>query len=252
MGKRIRVQRRGRGSPTFKAATHKRVSPSRYVPLEKTGGKYPLNASVGELVHEPGRGSPLVKVVLEDGGAFHTVAPEGICVGQEIQLGDSAQAAIGNILPLGQIPPGTIVCNLELRPGDGGKIAKASGAHATVVAHTSEGTLVKLPSKKSVYLNDSCLATIGVVSGAGRTAKPFLKAGKKMRWMSAKGHMYPTTKGVAMNAVSHPHGGGAHKSHSMRPTTVSRTAPPGSKVGLIAARQTGRARALRARKRRIG
>jgi len=221
MGKKIRVQRRGRGSPTFKAATFKRRSPSRYIQLKKTGNNYPLNASVKELVHEPGRGSPLAKVMLEKGDVFHIVAPEGISIGQEIQLGSSAQATIGNILPLGQIPSGTLICNLELRPGDGGKIAKASGAYATVVAHTSKGTLVKLPSKESTYLNNSCLATIGVVSGAGRTEKPFLKAGKKLHWMTAKGHMYPTTKGVAMNAAFHPHGGGAHKSHSMRPTTVS-------------------------------
>lgn len=251
MGKKLRAQRKGRGNSVFKASSHKRVSPSRYIPLEKNSEKYPLKASVKELIHEPGRGSPLAKVVLENGDAFHIVAPEGISIGQNIEFGSSAQTAPGNILPLGQISSGTLICNLELQPGDGGKIAKASGTYATIVGHTPEGTLVKLPSKKMTYLNNSCLATIGVVSGAGRTTKPFLKAGKKQKWMTAKGRMYPTTKGVAMNAVSHPHGGGAHKSHSMRPTTVSRTSPPGQKVGLIAARQTGRARTLRARKRRI-
>jgi large subunit ribosomal protein L2 len=250
MGKRIRVQRRGRGSSTFKASTHKRVNPSKYISL-KTGEKYPLNASVNELIHEPGRGSPLARLILEKGDDVYIVAPEGISVGQEIQFGPSAQAAIGNILPIGQISPGTLICNVELHPGDGGKIAKASGTYVTVVSHTSKGTLVKLPSKRQTYINNSCLATIGVVSGAGRTAKPFLKAGKKWHWKTAKGHMYPTTKGVAMNAAFHPHGGGAHKSHSLRPTTVSRTAPPGQKVGLIAARQTGRALTVRARKRRI-
>jgi len=251
MGKRIRVQRRGRGSSTFRSSSHKRISPSKYFTLQKTGVKYPLTASVKELIHEPGRGSPLAKITLENGAVFYIVAPEGISVDQEIKLGPSAQAAIGNILPVSEISPGTLICNLEHHPGDGGKFAKASGTYATIVSHTSKGTFVKLPSKKMTYLNDSCLATIGVVSGAGRATKPFLTAGKKSHWMSAKGHMYPTTKGVAMNAADHPHGGGAHKSHSMRPTTVPRTAPPGQKVGLIAARQTGRARSLRARKRRI-
>lgn len=251
MGKRIRVQRRGRGSSTFRSATHKRASPSKYFTLQKTGVKYPLTALVKELIHEPGRGSPLAKIRIENGTSFHIVAPEGISVDQEIELGPTAHAAIGNVLPINEISPGTLVCNLEHHPGDGGKFAKASGTYATIISHTSKGTLVRLPSKKMTYLHNSCLATIGVVSGAGRTTKPFMKAGSKSHWMSAKGRMYPTTKGVAMNAAFHPHGGGAHKSHSMRPTTVSRNAPPGQKVGLIAAKQTGRALSLRARKRRI-
>jgi large subunit ribosomal protein L2 len=251
MGKRIRVQRRGRGSSTFRSLPHKRISPSKYFTLHKTGVNYPLTASVKELLHEPGRGSPLAKIMLENGKVFYIVAPEGISVNQQIEFGPSAHAAIGNILPVSQISPGTLICNLEHHPGDGGKFVKASGTYATVVSHTSKGTLVKLPSKKLTYINDLCLATIGIVSGAGRTSKPFLKAGNKSHWMSAKGRMYPTTKGVAMNACDHPHGGGAHKSHSLRPTTVSRNAPPGAKVGLIAARQTGRARSVRARQRRI-
>jgi len=239
MGKRIRVQRRGRGSPTFKASTHKRVAPSLYLPLKRVGKEEPQKAVVEELIHEPGRGSPLIKARTKE-RIFHVVAPEGVAVGQELQLGETSPIAVGNILPLGQIPPGILVCNLELSPGDGGKIARASGAYAAVVAHTPEGTLVKLPSKKSVYMNPRCLATVGVVSGAGRADKPFVKAGKRVAWFASKGKIYPRTKGVAMNPADHPHGGGSHKSSSMRPTTVSRTAPPGQKVGLIAARQTGR------------
>lgn len=239
MGKKIRVQRRGRGSPTFKASTHKRVAPSRYLPLKGMDREEPKKAVVEELIHEPGRGSPLIKARTKN-KVFHIVAPEGVSVGQELQSGETAPIAIGNILPLGQIPSGTLVCNLELSPGDGGKIAKASGTYATVVAHTPEGTLVKLPSKKSVYLNPRCRAAIGVISGAGRVSKPFVKAGKHAAWLAAKGKIYPRTKGVAMVAASHPHGGGAHKSSSLKPTTVSRTAPPGQKVGLIAARQSGR------------
>jgi len=249
MGKKIRVQRRGRGGPTFRAVTHKRIAPTRYIPLTETKSERPLKAVIEELVHEPGRGAPLAKTRLENNEVFYSVAPEGVSIGQEIQLGNSASAGLGNILFLGQIPSGTLVCNLELSPGDGGKIAKSSGTYATVVAHTPEGTLVKLPSGKSTYLNDSCRAAIGVVAGAGRTDKPFLKAGKKQAWLTAKGRIYPITKGIAMNPAFHPHGGGSHTSQSMRPTTVSRTAPPGQKVGLIAARQTGRARAARAKRR---
>jgi large subunit ribosomal protein L2 len=239
MGKRIRVQRRGAGSPVFRASTHKRIKPSRYnLPNEIANGI--VKGQVQELFHEPGRGSPLVLTRFEDGRDMYTVASEGIAVGQEVQVGDAAEPAIGNILPLGRIVPGSLVCNLELLPGDGGKLVKASGTYATVIAHTIEGTLVKLPSGKSLYLKGECLGTLGVISGGGRTDKPFGKAGNRTMWMVAKGRVYPKTRGIAMNAAFHPHGGGSHISSSLRPTTVSRNAPPGQKVGLIAAKQTGR------------
>ena len=239
MGKRIRAQRHGRGGPTFKANTHKRIAPARYLFSEKSSGST-LRGILKELPHEPGRGSPLARIDFENGQSMYTIASEGIAVGQEIEVGGEASSVMGNILPLGQIVPGSLICNLELLPGDGGKFVKSSGTYGTVVAHSEGRTLVKLPSGKSVNLLDKCLATLGVVSGGGRTDKPFAKAGKRLHWMKAKGRVYPTTKGIAMNAAFHPHGGGSHTSSSLRPTTVGRTAPPGQKVGLIAARQTGR------------
>ncbi len=239
MGKKIRVQRRGRGSPTFQAATHKRVAPSRYLPLRPAAEGASNHAVVEALLHEPGRGAPLLQA-RADAGVFHVVAPEGVAVGQDLHFGANAPIATGNVLPLSAITPGTYVSNLELAPGDGGKIAKASGTYALVVAQTPEGIQVRLPSKRTVYLNPRCRATIGVVAGAGRTNKPFVKAGKRAAWLAAKGKIYPRSKGVAMVPAAHPHGGGAHSSSSLRPTTVSRTAPPGQKVGLIAARQSGR------------
>ena len=239
MGKKIRVQRRGRGASTFRALTHKRVAPTHYVSLTETRSEESPKAVIEELVHEPGRGAPIAKIRYKN-EIFYNVAPEGVFTGQEIQMDAKASPGLGNILPLSQIPPGALVCNIELSPGDGGKLVKSSGTYATVVAHTSEGTLIKLPSGKSNYFNDSCRATIGVVAGAGRTDKPFLTAGKRLAWLRSKGRTYPTTKGIAMNPAFHPHGGGSHTSQSMRPTTVSRTAPPGQKVGLIAARQTGK------------
>ncbi|UCH37685.1 MAG: 50S ribosomal protein L2, partial [Candidatus Bathyarchaeota archaeon] len=179
MGKRLRVQRRGRGSPTFKAPTHKRVAQSRYIPIKKTEETGVVQATVEGLEHDPGRGAPLARCKLDIGRSFYIVAPEGIAVGQTIQIGSSAQPAIGNILPIGAIPSGTFVCNIERQPGDGGKLIRASGGYASIVSHMSDKTSIKLSSGKSVHLNNACLATVGVVSGAGRTAKPFLKAGKK-------------------------------------------------------------------------
>lgn len=247
MGKRIRAQRRGRGSPTFKALTHKRVAPAKYPPLTEIERKSSLTGVVEELLHESGRGSPIAKIRLESGEVYHNVVPEGVSIGQKVELGASAPAYIGNVLPIGRMPSGSIVSNIELSPGDGGKVARSSGAYATVVAHTPEGTMVKLPSGRSIYINDKCRATIGVVSGGGRTEKPFLKAGAKAKWAEAKGRTYPTTKGVSMIAAAHPHGGGRHRSSSLRPTSASRGAPPGQKVGMIAPRQTGRKKRRRAR-----
>lgn len=150
-----------------------------------------IKVTVEDFVHEPGRGTPLTRNRLESGKTFHVVATEGIAVGQEIQMGPSAKPEIGNVLPVGKIPAGSFVSNLELLPGDGGKLVRASGTYAAVVSHTPEGTLVKLPSGKSLYMNDLCLATMGLISGSGRTDRPFLKAGKKQAWMTAKGPRLP-------------------------------------------------------------
>jgi large subunit ribosomal protein L2 len=240
MGKRIRVQRRGRGAPTFRASTNKRVAPSRY-PLQATTKEYlgkAVNGVVEDFVHDPGRGAPLALIKFENGKTCYTVVPEGIGAGQQIQIGGKASVEIGNILPLGKIPEGTMVCNIELQPGDGGKIARSSGAYATVVGHTPQGTIVKLPSKKKKYIADNCKATIGVVSGGGRTDKPMLKAGSMFHLMKAKGHKYPRTRGRAMGAYVHPYG--SSKRSARRGTTTSHGAPPGQKVGLIAARGAGR------------
>jgi len=238
LGKRIIVQRRGRGTPTFRAATHKRVAPASYPPLSENQRTSMVKGIVQKIVHEPGRGAPLGLIKTESGDEFYTVIPEGVAVGQEISLGKAAPIEIGNVILLGSIPEGTVVCNIECAPSDGGKIARSSGAYASVVAHTPEGTVLKLPSGKTTSLGDLCRATIGVVAGAGRVDKPFLKAGQRYHLMAARGRFFPRVKGVAMIAAYHPFGGGRHK-HPGKPTVVARGAPPGRKVGSIAARRTG-------------
>ncbi len=238
MGKRIRVQRRGRGSKTFQASTHKRVAPAKYPNPSKEKLEGIVKGQILQLVHDPGRGSPLAYIELEDNETYYAVVPEGIYEGQTVELGAEASVKVGNVIPIGRIPEGTSVCNVELSPGDGGRLARSSGSYATVISHTPEGTVLKLPSGKTRYVKDLCLATIGVVSGAGRTEKPFLKAGLKFHMMRAKGHKYPRTRGRAMIAAVHPFGSG--RRGGRRVTTVSRHAPPGKKVGLIAARTAGK------------
>jgi len=242
MGKKIRVQRRGRGSPTFRASTHKRVAKAKY-PLQKDDTKGVIKGKIEKIVHDPGRGSPLALLKFETGEKGYTIISEGVAQGQQIQMGNEALIEIGNILPIGKIPEGIMVCNIELRPRDGGKIAKSSGAYATIVAHTTQGTIIKLPSGRTKYINDYCRAMIGIVSGAGRTEKPFMKAGSKFHLMKAKGHKYPRTRGRAMIAAVHPYG--SSKKGARKVTTVSHGAPPGKKVGLIGARGTGRKRKRR-------
>jgi len=240
MGKNILVQRRGRGTQVFRAPTYRREAPARYPPIATGELAGALEGVVSKIVHDPGRGTPVALLRFKNGEQFYVTAPEGLGLDQRVTRGGAALAEIGNILPIGKISEGTLVCNLELNPGDGGTLARASGAYALVVAHTPRGTEVRLPSGRSVYLRDECRATVGVTSGGGRTEKPFLKAGARQVLMRARGRRWPIVKGQKMVAASHPYGGGRHK-HAGKPTTVSRTTPPGRKVGLIAARQTGRA-----------
>ena len=235
MGKKLKVQRRGRGTPTFRARKTNKIAPIKYPKL----GTENLNGVVKDFYHEPGRGAPLLYVELEDGTSYYTAAPEGVYIDQQVAIGSEAPAMIGNVLSVGSIPESTMVCNIELKPGDGGRVARSGGSFATVVSHIGGRTTLKLPSKKNIQVLDSCRATIGIVSGGGRREKPFMKAGERHYLKRAKGQIYPVTKGIKMAAASHPHGGGRHRRPGSS-TTVSRNAPPGAKVGLIAARNSGR------------
>jgi len=239
MGKQIRVQRRGRGGSNFRAHTFRRIAPARFPKISPSTPS--LKGTVREIMHEPGRGAPLALIEFADGTACCVPATEGLFLEQGIHLGTEATPDVGNILQLGRIPEGTLVSSVELHPGDGGRLAKSSGTYCSVVSHTPQGTELRLPSGKSLYMNDLCRAIVGVVAGAGRSEKPFLKAGTVGKLMQARGKVWHMTKGQKMIAASHPHGGGRHK-HAGKPTTVGRNTPPGRKVGMIAARQTGRAK----------
>jgi len=232
MGKRIRAQRLGQGSPTYRAKSWRRLGEVKLPPSEETG-----EATVVDILKDPGRSAPVARVRYGDGQERLVLAPEGIKVGDRIVAGVSAPVKPGNTLSLAEIPEGTPIHNIESRPGDRGKFARSSGAYATLIAHDVGRATVQLPSGEMRDLNPRCRATIGVVAGGGRMDKPFIKAGKRHHAMLAKGKPYPHVRGVAMNVVDHPFGG--RGKHAGRPKTVSRDAPPGQKVGLIAARRTG-------------
>ena len=241
MGKRLIIQRRGRGTPTYRSASHRfkgKIAYRSYDDVEKEGC---LVGKVADIMHDPGRSAPVALVKFENGEKQLILAPESIQIHDEISCGISAPISPGNSLPLAQIPEGTPVYNLERYPGDGGKFVRSSGTHASLITHDVGKAVVELPSGELKAFNPQCRATIGVVAGGGRREKPFLKAGNKFYAAKAKGKKNVSVRGVAMNAVDHPHGGG-NRQHPGRPTTVSRHAPPGRKVGSIAARRTGKRR----------
>ena len=152
-----------------------------------------------------------------------------------------ANIDVGNVVPLSCLPEGTIVCNVESKAGDRGKLARCSGNSAAIVSHNTETgkTRLRLPSGSKKIVPSTCRAMIGIVAGGSRNEKPIMKAGVCYHKYKAKRRGWPAVRGVAMNPVDHPHGGGNHQ-HIGVPTTVSRRRPAGQKVGLIAARRTGR------------
>ncbi|QLG63356.1 50S ribosomal protein L2 [Halorarum salinum] len=237
MGRRIQGQRRGRGGSTFRAPSHRYKSEKNHKKVEADDAT--ISGTVVGIEHDPARSAPLADVEFEDGDRRLVLAPEGVAVGETLQVGVSAEIKPGNTLPLAEIPEGVPVCNVESKPGDGGKFARASGVNATLLTHDRDVAVVQLPSGEVKRLNPDARATIGVVAGGGRTEKPFVKAGNKYHKMRARGTKYPRVRGVAMNAVDHPFGGGGRQ-HPGQPKSVSRNAPPGRKVGDIASKRTGR------------
>ena len=238
MGKRTLVRRRGRGGKQFRAITVGKIAPAKY-PNFKLDEHH--SGTVIDIVHERGRDAPLAKLRFDNDTFCYFPAPEGTSVGSNGEAGVRATATRRNILSLESIPDGTLICNIEKNPGDGGKLIKSAGSSALVFAHGTEGVTIKFPSGKFLIVNPRCRAMIGVIAGAGRKEKPFLKAGNRAKYMQAHGRLYPTVRGIAQAAVYHPHGGGRHQ-HIGRQSSVGRTTPPGRKVGNISPRKTGRGR----------
>ncbi|MCC6066295.1 MAG: 50S ribosomal protein L2 [Pyrobaculum sp.] len=235
MGKRILVQRRGRGGSQFRSPSWKREGPVRYPPLAAASGR----GYVVDILHEPGLNAPVAKIRLENGVEFFNYAAEGLYVGQVVEVGEAASPKTGNVMTLGKIPEGTMIFNVEKRPGDGGKFARSGGTYAVVIGQKPEEnkTIVRLPSGRTVEVDSRGRATVGIVAGGGRIEKPLLKAGKKYYRAKAKAWKYPLVRGKAMSPYAHPHGGGSHQKGG---TPVPKTAPPGQKVGFIGSRCTGR------------
>jgi large subunit ribosomal protein L8e len=247
MGRVIRGQRKGRGG-IFNSHTKLRIAPAKFRTLDYAERNGYVKGVIRDIVHEPGRGAPLCKVHFRNPYKYKTdkelfIAVEGAYTGQFVYAGRSAQLKAGNVLPLNAMPEGTVICNVEERPGDGGKLARGSGDYATIVSHNKDTgrSRVRLPSGSKKNVESRCRATVGIVAGGGRIDKPMLKAGRAYHKYRVKRNSWPRVRGVAMNPVEHPFGGGNHQ-HIGIASTSRRDAPAGRKVGLIAARRTGRLR----------
>jgi large subunit ribosomal protein L2 len=228
MGRLLRQQKRGGGSPTYKSPSHRFKGMIR---LPRTTGE----GAVIDLVHCPGHSAPLA--VMKVGDEITLVpAVRKVYVGQTISVGSSE---LGCVCTLKDIPEGTQICCVELRPEDGGKIIRSAGSSGYVVSKDEGSVVIRLPSGKLKKMNPLCRALIGTVAGGGIKDKPLMKAGKNFYRKNARNKYWPIVSGNKKDARDHPFGGGRHK-HAGRPETVGHDTPPGRKVGSIAARRTGR------------
>src|SRR3989344_1846122 len=237
MGKRIIARKRVAGSPVYRSNSHRFLADVKHLKYNKNDSL--IKGKVMDILKCPGHTAPLMKVVYENKEELYLIAPNNIRVNDQIEYGLNSTLNNGSTLPLKAIPEGTLIFNIESLPGDGGKYCRSAGTCAKIITSTDNFILIELPSKKQRKFLPECRATIGTISGHGRKDKPFVKAGKRMHYMRARNKLYPRTSGVAMNALNHPYGSGRGRHHS-KIKVVSRNAPPGKKVGKVAARRTGR------------
>ncbi|MEK6885491.1 MAG: 50S ribosomal protein L2 [Nanoarchaeota archaeon] len=234
MGKTIIQQARGHGSFTYRV----RRSAYRYeinYPPYGTVGKYKIIA----LVNSPCHTAPLAKLVVNNKPYFIPAA-QGVFEGQEVEFGGT-EIKTGNVVAVKNIPIEAKMFNIEIRPGDGGKIGRTSGTAANVLRTDADGGIrVLLSSKKETKLNPESRATIGIAAGQGRMLKPVLKAGKKHHMMKARNKLWPRTSAVKFNAVDHPFGCGRGK--RIKSKIAKRNAPAGAKVGHLRPSRTGKIR----------
>jgi large subunit ribosomal protein L2 len=174
---------------------------------DKTG----VPGKVVSIEYDPNRSARIALVAYADGEHRYIVQPIGLNVGQQIVSGPEADILVGNALPLKNIPAGTTVHNIELRPGKGAQMARSAGTSAQLVAKEGDYALLKLPSGETRRVLIDCMATVGQVGNTDHENITYGKAGRK-RWLGIR----PTNRGVSMNPVDHPHGGGEGKTSGGR------------------------------------
>lgn len=204
---RISVRRRGGG--------HKR----RYRVIDFRRDKYGINGRVDTIEYDPNRSANIALITYIDGEKRYIIAPDTLKVGDTVLSGENAEIKVGNALPLKSIPLGTNIFNIEMSRGKGGQLVRSAGASAVITAKEGSYCLIKLPSGEIRKIHQECYATIGEVGNKDFGLVSIGKAGRS-RWMNKR----PKVRGVAMNPVDHPLGGGEGKSsggrHPCSPTGV--------------------------------
>ncbi len=198
----------GKMTMRYRGGGHKR----RYRIIDFKRAKHNVSAEVLSVEYDPNRTAYIALLQYEDGEKTYIIAPQGIKVGQKVVSGESVAPEVGNALPLNKIPVGSIIHNIELRPNKGASIVRSAGSYAQLLGRSGKYVTVKLPSGETRMVLGVCYATIGTVSNNDHMNEQLGKAGRK-RWLGRR----PRTRGVAMNPVDHPMGGGEGRSSGGHP-----------------------------------
>lgn len=230
--------------PTFEEITKSKPEKSLIEPLKKSGGrntnghitsrhrggghkrfyriidfkrdKIGIEARVTAIEYDPNRSARIALLMYKDGEKRYMIAPDGLKVGERVVSGPEADVKLGNAMPLANVPVGTFVHNIEMRPGKGGQLARSAGVSVQVMAKEGKLAQLRLPSGEIRNVPSVCFATIGIVSNIEHENISVGKAGRS-RWLGIR----PQSRGVVMNPVDHPHGGGEGKSPQGNPHPVS-------------------------------
>jgi len=197
----------GRVTAWHRGGGHKRL----YRTIDFHRDKAGVDAKVVSVEYDPNRTARIALVNYTDGAKRYVIAPDKLAVGDKIVAGPGADIKVGNSLPLKNIPLGTVIHNIELRPGQGAKLVRSAGVLAQLVAKEGAYAQVKLPSGEVRMIQMQCMATIGQVGNAEQ-GKVFLGKAGRSRWRGRRPHV----RGVAMNPIDHPHGGGEGKTSGGR------------------------------------
>jgi large subunit ribosomal protein L2 len=198
----------GRMTMRYIGGGHKR----KYRIIDFKRDKEGVAAVVDSIQYDPNRSARIALLKFEDGEKRYIIAPNGLQVGQTVKSGSGIEPEIGNTLPLGEIPLGTLVHNIELHPGQGGVMARSAGAYAQLTSREGKYAILKLPSGESRMVLTTCKATVGTVGNTEHNLESSGKAGRS-RWLGRR----PRVRGVVMNPVDHPMGGGEGRASGGHP-----------------------------------
>jgi large subunit ribosomal protein L2 len=189
----------GRVTSRFIGGGHKKA----YRAIDFKRDKFGVPAVVAAIEYDPNRSARIALLHYADGEKRYIIQPDGLKVGMKVMSGPEADILVGNALPLKNIPAGTVVHNIELRPGKGAQMARSAGSQAQLVSKEGDSALLKLPSGETRRVPVLCMATVGQVGNTDHENVSLGKAGRT-RWLGKRPH----NRGVSMNPVDHPHGGG--------------------------------------------